>query len=63
MSFERGKPVFILEDPRGNPWVMQAYSLIADPNLIYDSLASLGTRLKLPPGWPAPNFYPPPKII
>jgi hypothetical protein len=29
---------------------MQAYSLIVDPNLTYDSLASLGSKLKLPPG-------------
>jgi len=51
MGFEKGKPVFILDDPEGNPWVMQAYSLIVDPNLTYDSLASLGSKLKLPPGW------------
>jgi hypothetical protein len=30
---------------------MQAYSLIVDPNLTYDSLGSLGSKLKLPPGW------------
>jgi hypothetical protein len=51
MGFGKGKPVFILDDPEGNPWVMQAYSLIVDPNLTYDSLASLGSKLKLPPGW------------
>ncbi len=30
---------------------MQAYSLIVDPTLTYDLLASLGSKLKLPPGW------------
>jgi hypothetical protein len=38
MDFGKGKPVFILDDPEGNPWVMQAYSLIVDPNLTYDPL-------------------------
>ena len=28
-----------------------AYSLIVGPNLKYDSLKDLGSRLKLPPGW------------
>jgi hypothetical protein len=30
---------------------MQAYSLIVDHNLTYDSLPNLGNKLKLPPGW------------
>jgi hypothetical protein len=51
MGFAKGKPVFILDDPEGNPWVMQAYSLIVDPNLTYDSLKDLGSKLKLPAGW------------
>ncbi len=51
MGFVKGKPVFILDDPQGHPWVMQAYSLIVDPNLTYDALAGLGSKLKLPPGW------------
>ena len=51
MGFDKGKPVFILDDPEGNPRVMHAYSLIVDPNLKYDSLNDLGSRLKLPPGW------------
>jgi hypothetical protein len=49
--FQKGKPVFILEDPDGTPWVMQAFSKIIDPNLTYDSLKNLGAKLKLPPGW------------
>lgn len=51
MGFNKGKLVFILDDAEGNPWVMQAYSLIVDPNLNYDSLKDLGSKLKLPPGW------------
>jgi hypothetical protein len=51
MTFEKGKPVFILEDPSGTPWVMQAYSMIVDPKLTYDDLANLGSKLKPPAGW------------
>lgn len=51
MGFVKGKPVFILEDPEGTPWVMQAYSLIVDPNLTYNDLQNLGSKLKLAPGW------------
>ncbi len=51
MTFEKGKPVYILDDPTGTPWVMQAYSMIVDPKLTYDDLANLGGKLKLPPGW------------
>jgi len=51
MGFVAGKPVFILDDPQGTPWVLQAYSQIVDPNLTYDQLAKLGDKLKLPPGW------------
>ena len=42
MGFDKGKPIFILDDPEGNPWVMHAYSLIVDPNLKYDSLWAVG---------------------
>ena len=51
MGFVAGKPVFILDDPDGYPWVMQASAQIVDPNLTYDQLANLGGKLKLPPGW------------
>jgi hypothetical protein len=51
MTFEKGKPAFILDDAQGRPWVMQAYSLIVDPNLTYDQLKDLGSKLTLPPGW------------
>jgi len=51
MTFEKGKPVFILEDPNGMSWVMQASSQIVDPNLTYDQLEKLGDKLKPAPGW------------
>ena len=51
IGFDKGKPVFILEDPQGNPWVIQAASLIVDPSETYDSLKDLGSKLKLAPGW------------
>ena len=51
MTFQKGKPVFILEDPEGTPWVMQAFGKIVDPSITYDSLKDLGVKLKLPAGW------------
>jgi hypothetical protein len=51
MTFESGKPVFILDDPQGTPWLMQAYADIIDPNLSYDQLEKLGDKLKPAPGW------------
>lgn len=51
MSFEKGKPVFILDDPNGTPWVMQAYGMIVDPDLTYDGLTTLGDKLKPAEGW------------
>lgn len=51
MTFLAGQPVFILDDPQGTPWVMQAYGMIVDPGLTYDGLADLGSRLQLAEGW------------
>lgn len=51
MTFEKGKPVFILDDPQGIPWVMQAYSDQVDPNLTYEQLQQLGDKLRPAPGW------------
>jgi len=50
MTFEKGKPVFILDDRAGTPWVMQAYSMFVDTTLTYDTLNKLGDKLKLPAG-------------
>jgi len=51
MTFERGQPVFILEDSQRTPWVMQAFGQIIDKTLTYDSLKDLGSKLKPPAGW------------
>jgi len=50
-GFDKGKQVFVLDDPEGNPWVMKSMSLITHPEQKFDELGTLGTRLKLPPGW------------
>jgi hypothetical protein len=49
--FKKGKPVFVLDDKEGTPWVMQAFSKIKDPALTYESLETLGAKIKLPEGW------------
>jgi len=51
MTFGAGKPVFVLDDPQGTPWVMQAFSDQVDPNLSYDQLQKLGDKLKPALGW------------
>jgi len=51
MTFEKGKPVFVLDDPDGTSWVMQAYSGIVDSSITYDALKDIGSKLKLPDGW------------
>jgi hypothetical protein len=51
MWFDKGKPVFILEDPEGTPWVMQAFGQIIDKSLTYEGLKDLGAKLKPPAGW------------
>ena len=47
----QGQTIFILDDPTGTPWVMQAYSRIVDPTLSYDDLQTLDKKLNLPEGW------------
>lgn len=50
-KYEAGQPVFELTDPQGSVYTMQSYSQIVDPDLSYDDLADLGSRLQLPEGW------------
>src|SRR5438034_9850645 len=47
MGFLKGKPLFILDDPEGNPWVMQAYGMIVDPTETYESPQARGSKLNL----------------
>jgi hypothetical protein len=51
MSFYADRPIFILTDPNGTPYVMQAAAMIVNPNLTYQDLFTLNTQLKNPPGW------------
>ena len=51
MSINKGSRAYILDDPRGNSWVMKSAGLIKDPNQKFEALEGLGSRLKLPPGW------------
>jgi hypothetical protein len=50
-GFDKGKQVFILDDPEGNSWAMKSFSLITHPDQKFDELPTLGSRLTLPPGW------------
>lgn len=49
--YDKGRAVFELVDPKGNVYVMQAYSQQEDPSLKISDLPALGPRLKLPAGW------------
>ncbi len=50
-TFKRRRPLFELVDPDGRVYVMQAYSQIVDPDLTYDQLRGLRSRVGLPEGW------------
>jgi hypothetical protein len=50
-GFLAGRPVFILDDPDGKPWVMKSAGLIVDPSQKFDQLQDLSSRLKPATGW------------
>jgi hypothetical protein len=50
-SWKSGKRVFELQGADGKTYVMQSFSQIDDPNLMYEDLEDLGSRLTLPEGW------------
>ena len=50
-GFRKGSEVYLLDDPKGRVWALAAYTAKAAPNGTGAELASLGDRLKLPPGW------------
>jgi hypothetical protein len=50
-GYNKGTTIFILDDPDGTPWVMQASSRIVDPDLSYEDLKTLDKKLNLPEGW------------
>ncbi len=47
----KGSKIFILDDPDGHPWIMQASAAIVDPKLTPKQLPKLGDKLKPAPGW------------
>lgn len=49
--FGAGRPVFELNDPDGQRWVMQSWSQTVDHALSLADLPDLGPRLQLPEGW------------
>lgn len=49
--FNAGQEIYELIDPRGQHWVMQTWSQVADPNLSRRDLPGLAGRLELPAGW------------
>ncbi len=52
ITFEKGKPVFLLEDNEDITWVYKNYTTAMDPTLTYPDLPMLDKRLKnLPAGW------------
>jgi hypothetical protein len=52
LIFQKGKPVFLLDDPNGTTWINKAYQTGVDPTLTYEGMATLDKHLKhLPKGW------------
>src|SRR5271168_1438267 len=48
-GFKKGSEIYLLDDPKGQAWVMVSYKDM--PDLTIDKLKSLGDVLKLPQGW------------
>ena len=49
--WKKGSEVYLLRDPDGKVWIMQAYTNLVDKSLTIDGLRDLGSKLKLPAGW------------
>jgi hypothetical protein len=50
-SYNAGRQVYELEDPRGVRYRMQSFSRVVDKELQLEDLQALGQRLNLPPRW------------
>jgi hypothetical protein len=50
-GFKKGSEVYLLDDPKGQTWVMVSYLSGNNADLTIDTLSSLGDVLKLPQGW------------
>ena len=46
LIFEKGKPVFLIDDANGTTWVNKNFQNGVDPTLNYAGMTTLGTRLK-----------------
>jgi hypothetical protein len=52
ITFQKGKPVFLLDDVNGTTWILKNYQTGVDPTLTYATLPTLDKHLKqLPAGW------------
>jgi hypothetical protein len=49
--WSKGSEVYLLKDPDGKVWIMQAYTNLVDKTLTAADLPSLGSKLKPPAGW------------
>ncbi len=47
----KGSQVYLLRDPDGKAWIMQAYTNLVDKTLTAADLPKLGGKLKVAPGW------------
>ena len=51
MTIWKGSRVYMIENSKGEAFVMKSAGLIKDPNQKFEDLKNLGSRLKLPEGW------------
>ena len=50
-GFKKGSKIYLLDDPKGNTWVLAAYTTAGAPSASIDDLDLLRDKLKLPQGW------------
>jgi hypothetical protein len=50
-GFKKGSEVYLLDDTKGQTWVMVSYTNRDNADLTIDKLSALGDVLKLPQGW------------
>jgi hypothetical protein len=50
-GFKKGTKVYLLDDSKGQTWVLASYTAGGAPNGAVEGLDSLGERLRLPQGW------------
>ncbi len=53
LGWNKGTTVFLLDDAKGNTWVMKGFQLGLNPQYTYKEFVAAGARMftKLPPGW------------